>query len=409
MASAELSASLPSKNVTSNWNPATAYKKFLLHNGARVASIESTLRTLTWFLPGQFQDADFASEALYSSLNLLSIYHDSLILPLLPLLPAASRPPTSPHARYTKFWTQSNRSYKVLSRCLTVLGYTELLIEMGVRKKWGRKNQKRVVLSVEVVKALIRLVLMHATASRPVIHPPMPEREVDPSVLDQYNTPLPPSDSLAAPRQQPGGNELSQFWTGTRTGNLHPTIASIRARSRSPTSGRQATSKRKDVETEVEEYLSSRVLTPDDVRRPQDLVRRLDGMGQVAEIIWILRPVFYVLFLQKYGNKHALPFLLSLSLEYTAHSMRQTYLQRQSASSGVSVSQLTSEVEKQEDTKRTRAFWRYFLRGPIWKSWTRPQIETLIRMFSGTPILGLASNYLELYLPLLEEYYYYSA
>ena len=39
------------------------YESFLIHNGSTIASLESTLRSLTWFLPGRFKDAELVSEA----------------------------------------------------------------------------------------------------------------------------------------------------------------------------------------------------------------------------------------------------------------------------------------------------------------------------------------------------------
>jgi peroxin-16 len=40
-----------------------SYESFLLSNLGGVATIESSLRSLTWFLPGRFKDAELASEA----------------------------------------------------------------------------------------------------------------------------------------------------------------------------------------------------------------------------------------------------------------------------------------------------------------------------------------------------------
>lgn len=39
------------------------YEAFLANNVSTISSIESTLRSLTWFLPGRFKDAELASEA----------------------------------------------------------------------------------------------------------------------------------------------------------------------------------------------------------------------------------------------------------------------------------------------------------------------------------------------------------
>lgn len=39
-----------------------AYEKLLVDNISAVNTVESTIRNVTWFLPGRFSDADVASE-----------------------------------------------------------------------------------------------------------------------------------------------------------------------------------------------------------------------------------------------------------------------------------------------------------------------------------------------------------
>jgi hypothetical protein len=39
------------------------YEAFLLKNASQISSIETTLRTFTYILPGRFHDAELASEA----------------------------------------------------------------------------------------------------------------------------------------------------------------------------------------------------------------------------------------------------------------------------------------------------------------------------------------------------------
>ena len=39
------------------------YESFLVNNVSTISSVESTLRSITWLLPGRFKDAELASEA----------------------------------------------------------------------------------------------------------------------------------------------------------------------------------------------------------------------------------------------------------------------------------------------------------------------------------------------------------
>lgn len=135
-----------------------------------------------------------------------------------------------------------------------------------------------------------------------------------------------------------------------------------------------------------------------------------------------------VLAIRRYGKRHTLPYLLSLALEYLAYSLRQSStskLSHDKASGPMLPRQTPSELERQESSKRARAFWWYLLRGPVWESWTkcvallisqselylqlnvhRPRLESMARTFEDKPLVGFVSTMLQDYIPLYDEYYY---
>ncbi|CAB4375888.1 unnamed protein product [Rhizophagus irregularis] len=78
------------------------YDDFILNNASQISSIESSLRTLTYVLPGRFADAEFASEALFAALNLIGLYHDSILVRAAENLEPSKKPIPSPHNRYTR-------------------------------------------------------------------------------------------------------------------------------------------------------------------------------------------------------------------------------------------------------------------------------------------------------------------
>ena len=93
-----------------------------------------------------------------------------------------------------------------------MIQYTELLWEMIARRR-GEQIRWRVIVFIEGVKALCRLLLLRLTNSRPLVSPPLPEREVDPRMAegesecsDWNGMETPPSE---------GSSELS--WTMPRT------------------------------------------------------------------------------------------------------------------------------------------------------------------------------------------------
>ncbi|GAA5827348.1 hypothetical protein JCM11251_003776 [Rhodosporidiobolus azoricus] len=435
------------------------YEETLLANSSRIAAIESSLRTLTWFLPGRFHDAELTSEGLYSLLNLLGLYHDSILHRAVSTLPPPLRPIPSSHTRYTRHYTTHSKPYNLLAHTLSVVQSVELLLEMAVRRRKGAKNAEKTVIALEAIKAVLRLGLMRATKGRTGVQPPVAEREMDPALLEMNRermvqikraagakghvassfssptttgassaTTLPPPQSAADVLLRRAENALgndaeaglvavqvpeSEFWTGPRTGYVRPTLASLRKEGDAALGDASASpfnlgARSKDV---GKEYLLSRVLTIEDVKRPEDLVSKAKGLKKIAEVIWILRPLIYVLALRRYGRRHTLPYLLSLALEYLAYSLRVSSTARlahDKASGPMLPHPSESELEKQETGKRAKAFWWYLMRGPVWESWTKPQLTRIANKFDDKPLVGFVSTVIKDYTPLFDEYYYYS-
>ncbi|SNX84546.1 related to Peroxisomal membrane protein PEX16 [Melanopsichium pennsylvanicum] len=518
------------------------YDDFLLNNASQITAVESSLRSITYFLPGRFKDAELAGEAIYASLNLLGLYHDSVLARAIdkqnPNAAASINSDTlekritpigapndasavtgqapSEHARYTHHFSQHSKGYNRVARTLVIVGYFELLAEMLARRKLGKRKAWDVVAAIEALKVVLRLSLVHMTGDRMAIHPPIPQREVDPAALEREraktmgdyaekldNAVASTSSLLDGSARPPKG-----FWKGSRTGLLRPTLASLRpgyddveedplpnptepdrrpphlramrtnagqsgsdtddtlvdstrlnastTLNRTPANGDESLSQsRKDLpsptinmkpwsESQINDYLLSRVLTVNDVRKPSDLVRPLrNPTGRLAEIMWILRPFIYVLALRRWGRTATLPFVLSFVLESLAKELRNrsfvppgTSASNQNlfatnplmammmgqnpltsilasvfmgGSAADKAKKPISSVEQAEWAKRGSSFWWYLLRGPLWYSFTRPKLAGLVDRTQGKFLIGMVGGVLSDYLPLIDEYYYYSA
>lgn len=93
------------------------------------------------------------SPLVSASLNVMSLYHDTLLAKIAqndrkykPLIP------TSLHTRYTRAWSDKNYWYKWAARTLELLRFTQLVIEMGLRRKVSTKNKWRAIVLLEVLK-----------------------------------------------------------------------------------------------------------------------------------------------------------------------------------------------------------------------------------------------------------------
>lgn len=153
--------------------------------------------------------------------------------------------------------------------------YTELLWEMIARRR-GEKVRWRVVILIEAIKAICRLFLLRLTNSRPLVSPPLPERDVDPRSAEEEEGDW---NGMQTPLSE-RSSDLS--WTMPRTGLSLPCLPDV---------------------NDVSDFLISKVLTPDDIKPPKALLHRVTGQGQLAEILYILRPVAYALAMQRWNGK----------------------------------------------------------------------------------------------------------
>lgn len=403
-----------------------AYEAFLLSNASQITAVESSLRSITYILPGRFKDAELAGEAIYTAVQVLSMYHDSVLCQIVyahagrhaskagvgapataPL--GADVPKMSLHARYTAYWRTASARYRRAATLLMVIEAMQLLAEMLARRQLGRQRAWDVVVAIEVVKAWARFSLVHASQQRPVVAPPLPQREFDPALLEKAQH-----------------TRVALSWRGARTGCVRRSLAAMAGQ-------------------DVYEQLLSQTLTEQDVSPPPLLVRAFSNkLGRLAESVWILRPVLYVLMLRHYGARDARPFSVSLALELLARLLRRHALvPRGKGAAAVppppsSVSLLLtmlgvensfldwlastlrgqprypslkpiSAVEGDEWSSRDRSLWWYLLRGPMWYGWTRPKVAQFVASTENRRIVGLLSSIIGEYLSLVDEYYYYSA
>ncbi|WFD36578.1 hypothetical protein MCUN1_003461 [Malassezia cuniculi] len=403
------------------------YESFLLANAPQVTAVESSLRSITYILPGRFKDAEVTGEAIYTAVNLLGMYHDSVLFRIVygrrraaegvvgdvrESILAGDVPRLSRHARYAHFWRTHSPSYRAAAVWLMIIENTQLLAEMLARRRLGRKCAWDVVLAIEIVKACLRITLVRATRLRPALTVPLPQREIDPALLER--------------RIMPSNTKEALTWRGSRTGMVHRSLNALL-----PAKGPAK---------DQYEYLLAHTLTEQDVVSPPQLVRVLPGsVGQLGEGLWIARPLVYVLALRRWGSRSATPFALSLFLELLARSIRKrAYSSSRDAGPASPLSSVTlllsvlgiensflewlaslvssntrakpiSSVESDEWAARGRGLWWYFLRGPVWYRWTRPKIACFARRTEHRALIGMVGAIARDYLPLVDDYYYYSA
>ncbi|PMD63297.1 peroxisomal membrane protein [Hyaloscypha bicolor E] len=341
------------------------YSNFITKNQSSVTSIESALRSLTYIIPGRFRDAELASESLHSSIQLLSLYHDTLLLRAMSKLPGAPAQ-QSPHNRYTKFWIQKSNFYRRVAMTLSVVQYTELLWEMMAKRK-GEKVRWRIAIVLEIVKAVCRLLLMRITNSRPLVSPPLPEREVIPeeAVEEEEEEDGFRDEGFHEERERPVKEKEYKM---KRTGMSLPVLPNP---------------------SDISTYLLSKVLTADDIKAAPSLLNSTRGSAQLAEILYILQPVIYAVALSRSKDKRNWqPWLLGLSIEYAARQLRKDGLR-------------TTSLEREQWAKRGWAMGWWAMRGAFYENVTKGFLHK-----TSDRLPSLISGVLDDYLYLWDGYYF---
>lgn len=239
-------------------------------------------------------------------------------------------------------------------------------------------------------RAILRLTIMRATR-RPVISPPLPEREIDPASLpvlaeQPASSPRPHEDNGHA-----NGNGNKATTTPTHLKNNHIPFSSGKAHpllTTPPTSLTQTT---------IEDYLLPKALTPSSLRDPRFLLRTLSGPADwAAEILYILRPLLYVLLLRptrKPISSLRTPVAVSMIIEVAVRYLR-------------AMPPASASLERAEYARRDRELFWYLFRGEIWNEWTRPKLLGLALRTSGVPLLALVSAVVGDWVPLIDQYHY---
>ncbi|KAI8360008.1 peroxisome membrane protein [Blakeslea trispora] len=360
------------------------YQDFLLKNASQITSIESSLRSLTYILPGRFHDAELASQALYAALNLVGLYHTSILRKAVQVHAKENKTgPVEESAfnRYLSFWTsQSTTAHSALT-LLSVISYTQVLMEMTVLKKLGRKKQWQLITAIETIKVILRLSLFQSTSYRMTLEPTHLERDVDPSTLESNNTPKQHAT------QQDG-------WVGKRTGVVVPSLSQSVHLNRQPSN--------QNAHTDVTDFLLSKVLTPEKLRKPRQMVQVQKNLSKLGELLYILRPLIYVLSIVRFGRRSWKPWFISLLVEIGSDvAVKKGYR------NGSRYSMMP--LEKQEFQRRLKQLLLYFMRGAFYLHITRPRLEKMCNRLEHKPVLSIVSSVLRDYLPLWEQIYFYTS
>ncbi|ORZ24318.1 peroxisome membrane protein [Absidia repens] len=367
--------------------PLQVYENILFKNISHITSIELVLRVLYYTLPGRFQDTKFASQTIYSVLNLIKLYHNTILRRAADQVRLQKLNTNgieeSQFNKYKRYWCNKSRFYRVISRTLSVIAYTQVWMEMGLLRQGFRKSHYQWIAGLELIKSILNLAIFRITNRRMNLYPNHTVRDVTPSYL--------------SPPQHQQLQQKAPYWTGQRTGKNIPLLTTmIKA------SGKQKNQQVQTIieGTEVNDYLMGKVLTAEKLQHPQQMVRAMNIWAGGAEIVSIMRPTIYVFAILVWGRRSWKPWYLSLSIDLLSNFGIQQ--------NGVGRYCMLS-LETNEYQRRLKLMALYLMKGAFYIWVTRPKLERLCSHFEDKPLANIFLVICRDYLSLWENIYFYSS
>lgn len=366
------------------------YGKYVLTNARHISQIESVLRSLTLFAPGQNNETEILSEAVSAVLQALGAYQDELAAQVA-LKVEGSGVTRSAHSKYIDAVFR-DRVYSAFAHTLTAIQCAELLGEMLARRRHGEKGRWAFIAAAEALKVALRLLLL--SKGKPLPSPLGYDRELSPDVIEKLVEEADRVDAVvgaihADKDYQAGNQDLAEKqvsapgplrpWRMPRTGKLLPPT---------PLNAR--------------EMLASKQLRPEDVCPGLDLLRSLSPVLTLAEVMSVCRPLVYVALAYKFRGRprNWTPWLVGLLVEFCARQLTARELTRGSA---------PTSLETKLLMKKTSSLWWWLLRGPAYEQYTRVWATTVANHLERIPLLQIGGVLLNDYLYLLDSFYFSSA
>ncbi|OMH86338.1 Peroxisome biogenesis factor 16 [Zancudomyces culisetae] len=161
-------------------------------------------------------------------------------------------------------------------------------------------------------------------------------------------------------------SDVEKVWVGKRESMQYQSLKNVLESSKQTMSGGMDS---------LGGYIQSQAKRPQNVSNGPSLVRPFTGItGTVGELLYILRPVAYVMLLRKFGRKSWKPWVISLAIETASRIMVVRDLEFGSITSKLRRGEDQSfdwkrEIETEELSRRRNMFIYYVLRSPVFEKY----------------------------------------
>ncbi|GAB1866038.1 Peroxisomal membrane protein PEX16 [Camponotus japonicus] len=331
-------------NFTLN-NLLTSYKKWIVANPHLLSDIEATVRCLSYFSFGQLRNSSLAVELIYSMPNLIVLCNDLLMY--------------SSKCKDLKI-PQFESKIKIW---LTVVEYTEILLEVSAEKLWGAKGKWLIIVVIQLFKTILRLLSIHVYKERMTKSPATP-----PLNREKFNKAV---DSI----------QLKEGFVLKRSGTV---IRSIKYSA--------------PIEKRTWTALDSKMnITMDLTPKDQESEKNQEKICKLAESLYVTKPLLHLGCMYITSKKQWPPWLLSFIIDIVSLNMFNRCPMA-----------LFNKEEKEELVRRRLSLLLYILRSPFYDKYSRVKINELLDALStSVPFAKLLTNAVKKNLPYMQSMYFY--
>ncbi|KAI6702626.1 hypothetical protein NL676_011762 [Syzygium grande] len=364
------------------------YKRWVRRNREYVNSLESLANGLTWLLPERFSSSEIGPEAVTAILGVITAINEHII-------------DTAPSQIHTGHPEPSTFPY---SLCISALKDLETLVEVVAQHYYGDTKKWNFIAATEAIKFSVRLAMFRNSGYKMLLQGgenPNSEKTSEVSF----------SQSRPGDFRKPGfysgpGSFRNSF--GQNGWNLEGRALS--ALSRFGENARmvsdpawlrrvqQQNSIMESIAPKAEKSTLSSILSEKGVH---------GSLYLMGEILFIARPLIYVLFIRKYGTRSWTPWFLSLAMDVVGVGIFSQVMLSGWGSRDHKFQYTTAE---KDELKRRKVLWAlYLMRDPFFSKYTRERLDKAEKLLEPVPLFGaLTAKVIELIVGAQTRYTYMS-
>lgn len=344
------------------------YKRWVRRNKDYVHSLESLTNGLTWLLPERFSDSEIGPEAVTSILGIITTINEHIL----------ETTPTQTRARHTE------PSSFPFALCITILKDLETLVEVAAQQLYGEEKKWNFMAITEAIKVLLRLAILQKSGYKMLLHGG--ETTNDCSESDGFDS---QRNTLSSEPGPQGVSSILKNQQGQTPWNLEGRALSALNRF-----GENARTVSEPTWLHRAQHQQSVMEPSMPVAKTPSLSTFLSEKGMpgglflTGEVMFILRPLIYVLLIRKYGVRSWFPWLTSLGVDLIGNGIISfvTMLWHNS-------NDLRLSSKEKNELKRRKFLWAlYLMRDPFFTKYTRQKLNGTQKLLEPVPIVGLLTE-----------------